>query len=134
MDRPKRYALAIELTAPRVKALSISEIAARLDDCFGLLTSAHRTELPRHQTLRATIDWSYDLLTDKEQVLLNRLSVFSVEWTLQAAEAVVIGGPIAKPEVLDLLSQPLSRSRRHQPRHRRQRHRSSERLGGRLGG
>ena len=102
--------LAIELAASRVKALSIEEIAARLHDCFGLLTSGDRTELPRHQTLRATIDWSYDLLVDKERVLLKRLSVFSGGWTLKAAEGVCAGAPIEEAEILDLLSHLIDKS------------------------
>lgn len=80
--------LAIELAAARVKALSVEQIAARLDDRFRLLTGGSRTALPRQQTLRAMIDWSYDLLTPKEQTLLRRLSVFAGGWTLEAAEKV----------------------------------------------
>ena len=80
--------LAIELAAARVRALSAEQIAARLDDCFRVLGGGHRTELPRHQTLRAAIDWSYDLLTDPERELLRRLSVFVDSFTLEAAEDV----------------------------------------------
>ncbi len=80
--------LAIELAAARVKAMSVDQIAARLDDRFRLLTGGSRTALPRQQTLRAMIDWSYDLLSEKEQILLNRLSVFAGGWTLEAAEKV----------------------------------------------
>ncbi len=80
--------LAIELAAARVKAMSIEQIAARLDDRFRLLTGGSRTALPRQQTLRALIDWSYDLLSEKEKILLNRLSVFAGGWTLEAAEKV----------------------------------------------
>jgi non-specific serine/threonine protein kinase len=102
--------LAIELAAARVKALPVEEIAARLEDRFRLLTGGSRTALPHHQTLRALIDWSYDLLGDPEQVLLRRLSVFAGGWTLEAAEAVCgdrdarrqTGGrpidPVASPE------------------------------------
>src|SRR6266498_2910818 len=74
--------LAIELAAARVKVLSIDEIAARLDDRFSLLTAGSRTAIPRHQTLRATIDWSYDLLTDPERIFFRRLSVFAGGFTL----------------------------------------------------
>jgi predicted ATPase/class 3 adenylate cyclase len=80
--------LAIELAAARVKVLSIEQVAARLDDRFRLLTGGSRTALPRQQTLRATIDWSYDLLSEAERVLLRRLSVFAGGCTLEAAEAV----------------------------------------------
>lgn len=82
--------LAIELAAARVKALSVEKIAERLDDRFRLLTGGARTALPRQQTLRATIDWSYDLLSEQEQVLLRSLAVFSGGWRLEAAEQVSI--------------------------------------------
>ncbi len=79
---------AIELAAAKVRALSAEQISARLDDRFRLLTGGSRTALPRQQTLRAMIDWSYDLLSPEEQTLLRRLSVFAGGWTLEAAEAV----------------------------------------------
>jgi non-specific serine/threonine protein kinase len=80
--------LAIELAAARTRMLTIEQIAARLDDRFRLLTGGSRTALPRHQTLQALVDWSYDLLTDAERTLLLRLAVFANGWTLEAAEAV----------------------------------------------
>jgi predicted ATPase len=80
--------LAIELAAARVKVLSVERIAARLDDQFRLLTGGSRTALPRQQTLRALIDWSYNLLSEPERRLLRRLAVFVGGWTLEAAEAV----------------------------------------------
>jgi predicted ATPase/DNA-binding SARP family transcriptional activator len=80
--------LALELAAARVKALSVEQIAARLDDRFRLLTGGSRTAMPRHQTLRATMDWSYDLLSDAERALLRRLSVFAGGFTLEAVEHV----------------------------------------------
>jgi predicted ATPase/class 3 adenylate cyclase/DNA-binding SARP family transcriptional activator len=80
--------LAIELAAARVKAMPVETIAERLDDRFRLLTGGSRTALPRQQTLRALIDWSYNLLAEPERVLLRRLSVFASGWTLEAAEAV----------------------------------------------
>jgi non-specific serine/threonine protein kinase len=80
--------LAIELAAARVKMLSIEQISKRLDDRFRLLTGGARTALPRQQTLRALIDWSYDLLSENERLLLRRLSVFMSGWTLEAAEEV----------------------------------------------
>lgn len=79
---------ALELAAARVRALPVEQIAARLDDRFRLLTGGARTALPRQQTLRATLDWSYGLLSPEEQTLLRRLSVFAGGWTLEAAEAV----------------------------------------------
>ena len=80
--------LAIELAAARVPVLSVEEINARLEDRFRLLTGGSRTALPRQQTLRAALDWSYDLLTQQERQLLQRLSVFAGGWTLEAAEQV----------------------------------------------
>jgi non-specific serine/threonine protein kinase len=83
--------LAIELAAARVRHLTVGQIAARLDNRFGLLTSGGRTALPRQQTLRATIDWSHDLLSDEERVLLRRLAVFTGGCTLEAIETVCAG-------------------------------------------
>jgi len=80
--------LAIELAAARTKLLSIDQIAARLDDLFRLLVGGSRTALPRQQTLRALIDWSYDLLSEEEKQLLRNASVFMGGWTLDALEAV----------------------------------------------
>ena len=102
--------LAIELAAARVRALTVEQIAARLDDRFRLLTGGSRTALPRQQTLRALIDWSYDLLTDQERALLGALSVFLGGWTLAAAEAVCTGGQTEEWEVLDLLSSLVDKS------------------------
>jgi predicted ATPase/class 3 adenylate cyclase len=99
--------LAIELAAARVRLLNPAQIAARLDDAFRLLTGGSRAVLPRHQTLRALIDWSYDLLSPRERTLLRRLSVFSGTWTLEAAESVCAqaGADTLPPEeVLDLLA------------------------------
>ena len=101
--------LAIELAAARIKLLSIDEIAARLNDRFSLLTSGSRTAIPRHQTLRATIDWSYELLTEPERVLLRRLSVFASGFTLEAAEAVCSQG-IKQSDILDLLGRLVDKS------------------------
>jgi len=96
--------LAIELAAARIKSLPADQIAARLDDRFRLLTGGSRTALPRQQTLRAAIDWSYNLLTESERSLLNRLSVFSNGWTLEAAENVCADDDMEEWEVLDHLS------------------------------
>jgi predicted ATPase len=84
--------LAIELAAAKVKVLSVEQISTRLDDCFRLLGPNSRTSLPHHRTLRATMDWSHDLLGRKEQILFRRLSVFSGGFTLEAAEEVCAGG------------------------------------------
>src|SRR5579884_1260938 len=132
--------LAIELAAARARALAVEQLAQRLDDRFRLLTGGSRTALPRQQTLRATIDWSYDLLSQAERTLLRRLSVFLGGWTLEAAEAVCAdashappraaamgagehaaapleagsrenaGGPVAAEAVLDLLSRLVDKS------------------------
>jgi predicted ATPase/class 3 adenylate cyclase/DNA-binding SARP family transcriptional activator len=102
--------LALELAAARVKALPVETIAQRLDDRFRLLTGGSRTALPRQQTLRALIDWSYDLLTEAERALLRRLSVFSGGWTLEATEAVCARAGIESWEVLDLLTQLVEKS------------------------
>jgi predicted ATPase/DNA-binding SARP family transcriptional activator/transcriptional regulator with XRE-family HTH domain len=96
--------LAIELAAARVRILALEQIASRLDDRFALLTSGSRTALPRHRTLQATIDWSYDLLSSPEQVLFHRLSVFVGGFTLEAAEAVCGGEGIEESAILELLS------------------------------
>jgi predicted ATPase/DNA-binding SARP family transcriptional activator len=80
--------LAIELAAARVRVLAVEQIAERLDHSFHLLTSGSRTALPRHQTLNAAIEWSYNLLSDEERTLFRRLSVFAGEFRLEAAEAV----------------------------------------------
>ena len=105
--------LAIELAASRVKVLTPDQIAARLDDRFRLLTGGSRTALPRQQTLRAMIDWSYSLLSDQEKTLFRRLAVFVGGWTLEAAEAVCanIGKDNILPEdVLDLLTRLVDKS------------------------
>ncbi len=103
--------LAIELAAARIKMLSVEQISKRLDDRFRLLTGGARTALPRQQTLRALIDWSYDLLTENERLLLRRLSVFAGGWTLEAAEEVCVGqNDILSYDVLDLLTQLVNKS------------------------
>ena len=102
--------LAIELAAARIKVLSVEEIAARLDNRFSLLTTGSRTALPRHQTLRATIDWSYDLLTDPEKTLFRRLSVFAGGFKLEAVEAVCSSAELNKEHLLDLLARLVDKS------------------------
>jgi predicted ATPase len=102
-------AQAIELAAARVRLLSVDEILARLDDRFRLLTGGARTALPRHQTLLATIEWSYDLLTDAERRLFRHLAVFAGGWTIAAATAVR-GEHADEFEVLDLLGRLVGKS------------------------
>jgi predicted ATPase/DNA-binding SARP family transcriptional activator len=102
--------LAIELAAARTKFLSVDEIASRLDDRFSLLTAGSRTAIPRHQTLRATIDWSHELLTEAEKTLFRRLSVFAGGFTLQAAEAVCSLEELRQSDILDLLGRLVDKS------------------------
>lgn len=102
--------LAIELAAARVRVLSPAQIVARLEDRFRLLASGSRTAIPRHQTLRAAIDWSYALLTADEQRLLDRLSVFGGGFTLEAAEATCAGDPDEAAALLDVLARLVDRS------------------------
>ncbi len=102
--------LAIELAAARVNSLGVEGIAARLDDRFRLLTGGVRDALPRQRTLRATLDWSYDLLSQAEQALLDRLSVFAGGCTLAAATAVCAGEGVEDWEVLDLLDRLVNKS------------------------
>jgi predicted ATPase/class 3 adenylate cyclase len=97
--------LAIELAAARVHTLSPEQIASRLDERFRLLVGGGRTAVPRHQTLRAAIDWSYDLLPESERIVFRRLAVFAGGWTLEAAEAVCGGDGIERGAVFDLLAE-----------------------------
>ncbi|MFI7490519.1 BTAD domain-containing putative transcriptional regulator [Micromonospora echinaurantiaca] len=96
--------LAIELAAARLRTMSIDQLANRLDDRFRLLTGGSRTALPRHRTLRAMVDWSWELLTDAERMVLRRLSVFSGGASLEAAERVCVGDAVEQAEVLELLT------------------------------
>jgi predicted ATPase len=102
--------LAIELAAARVKSLAVEQIASRLVTRFSLLTGGSRTALPRQRTLEATMDWSYGLLTDKERLILHRLSVFAGGWTLASAEAICTGGAVTSAEILDLLTSLVQKS------------------------
>ncbi len=106
--------LAIELAAVRVKMLTVEQIVERLEDRFHLLTGGSRTALPRHQTLSALIEWSYDLLSEAERALLRRLSVFAGGWALETAEAVcgdeVEDGTLPPSDVLELLTQLVNKS------------------------
>jgi non-specific serine/threonine protein kinase len=102
--------LAIEFAAALVMVLSVEQIDARLDDRFRLLTAGTRKTLPRQQTLRATLDWSYDLLSQAERALLRRLSVFAGGSTLEATEAVCRGEGIESAEILGILSRLVEKS------------------------
>jgi predicted ATPase/DNA-binding SARP family transcriptional activator/tetratricopeptide (TPR) repeat protein len=102
--------LALELAAARVRSLPVHEIRARLDDRFALLAGGNRGAQARQRTLRATVDWSYDLLADTERLLLARLAVFVGGWSLADAEAVCAGDGIEPREVLDLLTRLVDRS------------------------
>ncbi|GAA2668405.1 hypothetical protein GCM10010400_31580 [Streptomyces aculeolatus] len=102
--------LALELAATRVRALGVHELAARLDDRFRLLSAGPRDAPARQRTLRAMLDWSWELLTAPEQAVLRRLSLHAEGCTLRAAEAVCAGGGIAEDEVLDLLARLVDRS------------------------
>ena len=102
--------LAIELAAARTNALSVEKIHERLDNRFNLLTGGSRTALPRQQTLKAMIDWSYDLLSEKEKKIWSRLSVFKDGWTLESAEDICSDEELSEAEILDLLSQLVEKS------------------------
>ncbi|GAA1118428.1 BTAD domain-containing putative transcriptional regulator [Kribbella jejuensis] len=96
--------LAIELAAARLRTMSLEQLANRLDDRFRLLTGGSRTALPRHRTLRAVVDWSWELLSDAERAVLRRLSVFAGGAGLESAEHVCASGDVESWEVLDLLT------------------------------
>ena len=102
--------LAIELAAARVRTLSVADINQRLDQRFRLLTGGPRTALPRHQTLRSAIDWSYELLPEAERALFCRLAVFFGGWTLDAAERICDGEGVEEGAVLDLLTSIVDKS------------------------
>lgn len=102
--------LAIELAAARIVVLGVHDLAHRLGDALPLLSKGERTAVPRQQTLRATLEWSYDLLTADERAALIRLSVFRRGWTLAAAEAVIADERLDRHTVLGLLKQLIDKS------------------------
>lgn len=102
--------LAIELAAARVRVLSPSQIRQGLSDRFRLLTGSSRTAVPRQQTLRASVEWSYDLLDDTEKVAFRRLAVFSAAFDLDAAEAVISSDDLPKLQILEVLTQLVDKS------------------------
>ena len=97
-------ALAIELAAPRLKILRPAQLLEKLSDRFRVLTGGSRTVLPRQQTLRALIDWSYDLLSEAERSLLRRLAVFAAGWSIEGAVAVAAGDDIDEWDIIELMS------------------------------
>ena len=102
--------LAIELAAARLRSLSVSDIERRLDDRFRLLTGGYRSALPRHQTLRALIDWSYDLLSPAERSVLCRVSVFAGSFSLAAAEEIAAAEDVEAGEILDIVASLVDKS------------------------
>jgi predicted ATPase len=102
--------LAIDLAATRVATLGLQQVAAGLDDRLGMLIGGHRTALPRHQTLRATLDWSYQLLPEPERLVMQRLSVFVGDFTAEAASLITAGGGIAASEVVNSLANLVTKS------------------------
>jgi predicted ATPase/Tfp pilus assembly protein PilF len=102
--------LALELAAARVRVLAVEQVAARLHDRFRLLTGGSRTALRHQQTLRASIAWSHDLLSESDRSLFCRLAVFADGWTLEAAEAVCVGDDVSLPEILDGLTSLVDKS------------------------
>src|SRR5712675_1243581 len=102
--------LAIDLAATHVATLGLQQVAASLDDRFGMLTGGRRTALPRHQTLRATMDWSYELLPEPERLVMRRLGVFAGDFTAEAASLVAMISEISPSEVVDGLFNLVSKS------------------------
>jgi predicted ATPase/DNA-binding winged helix-turn-helix (wHTH) protein len=102
--------LAIDLAATRVATLGLQQVAAGLDNHLALLTGGRRTALPRHQTLRATLDWSYELLPEPERLVMRRLAVFAGDFTAEAAGLIAAGGEIAAPEVVCFLANLVTKS------------------------
>lgn len=102
--------LALELAAARAAVLALPELAARLDDALGVLAGAGRRVPTRQQTLRTTLDWSYNLLTPPEQTLFRRLAIFAGGWTLAAAEGICPAGALAEPELLETLEHLMAKS------------------------
>jgi predicted ATPase len=96
--------LAIELAAARVDAFGVKDLAARLDDRFAVLTSGRRTALPRHQTLRAAMDWSYEVLRETEQLILRRIAVFRGDFTIDSAAAVATDDRIGTADVFEAIA------------------------------
>jgi len=111
--------LAIELAAARVGAIGVRGVAARMEDSLTLLSGGHRSTPPRQQTIRATLDWSYGLLTEPEQSVFRRLSVFASSFTLQEAATVAVHSSRSQREIIDnvleLVAKSLIMADRHDP-------------------
>jgi len=110
VDQLDGIPLAIELAAARVKSLPVEKIATRLEDRFRLLVGGARTGLTHHQTLRATMDWSFDLLSEEERILFRRLSVFAGSFSLEAVETICSGSGVELEDILDLLARLVDKS------------------------
>src|SRR5258706_283270 len=102
--------LAIDFAATRVATLGLQQVAAGLDDRWGMVTGGRRTAPPRHRTLRATLDWSYELLPEPERLVMRRLAVFAGDFTAEAASLVAAGGEIAASEVVHSLANLITKS------------------------
>jgi predicted ATPase len=102
--------LAIELAAARMDAFGVRGLATHLDDPLQLLTGGRRPAAPRHQTMRASLDWDHELLPEPERVMLRRLAVFAGGFTLEAASAVAAGGGISAPEVVERVANLVAKS------------------------
>src|SRR5256885_4870232 len=102
--------LALELAAARLRSMTVSQIAERLDDRFRLLTAGSRTSMPRHRTLRAVVEWSWDLLEKPERILARRLSVFAAGTTLEAATSVCSDDDLPAADVLYVLASLVEKS------------------------
>jgi predicted ATPase/DNA-binding winged helix-turn-helix (wHTH) protein len=102
--------LAIDLAAARAAALGLQQVAAGLDDRLGMLSGGRRTALPRHQTLRATLDWSYELLPESERLVMRRLAVFAGDFTAEAASVIAAGGEITASDVVRSLANLVTKS------------------------
>ncbi|MBV9634219.1 MAG: winged helix-turn-helix domain-containing protein [Methylobacteriaceae bacterium] len=109
-QRMDGIALAIELAAGRVDAFGVRGVAAQLDDRFHLLTSGRRTAFPRHQTLRAALDWSNDLLAEPERRIFRRLAIFAGRFTLEAGSTIAGGAEISEPDTAELVASLVSKS------------------------
>jgi predicted ATPase len=108
--RPDGIPLAIELAAARMDAFGVRGLATHLDDPLQLLTGGRRPAAPRHQTMRASLDWDHELLPEPERVMLRRLAVFAGGFTLEAASAVAAGGGISAPEVVERVANLVAKS------------------------
>ena len=104
LEHPSEYVSKSRIMAARVRSLSVEQIRAHLHDRFKLLTGGSHMALPRQQTLRATLDWSFDLLGEQERAVLRRLAVFAGGFTLEAASAVTCEKTMDEFAVIDLLS------------------------------